>query len=59
MEGCKDTSDPTTQGDDSIPEQKGLWKPGMMPRSQVLATDQIAGLVHKGKERTHSPVAIC
>lgn len=58
--GCKDTNDLTTQGVDAIPEQKGLWKPGMMPRSQVLATDRIAALVHKGKQRrTHSRVAIC
>lgn len=42
-------------GCDAIPEQKGLQKPGMMPRLQVLATDWIAALsVRVKKEGVHT-----
>lgn len=47
-------------GCDALPEQKGLWKPGMMPRLQVLATDRIAVLpIRVKKEGVHTAVAIC
>lgn len=56
MERCKDTGDLVTQGAkgcalrDATPGLKGLWQPGMMPKLQVLAADQIAALPIMGKE---------
>ena len=49
------SSNTRSYGCDTIPEQKDLQKPGMMPRLQVLATDRIAVLsIRVKKEGVHT-----
>lgn len=53
------SSNMRSYGCDAIPEQKGLQKSGMMPRSQVLATDWIVVLSLKVKKGEHTLLWLC